>query len=188
MGGDVICGVGALRRHRLQRSRRALDAARPSTASSTGGASDVSEATAPLGNLDDLEAVLLEELRALKMQQLLSGEGGGADAGGDEADGLPPADEPRRAGAATPQAERFRQAAAADDVRSSADAGSGYVSHLSSQELTPTQTPAAPDGEGGRRATKQVELPASRRLDLCAQKESHKRSNSRQVDILSLRD
>jgi len=192
MGGDVICGVGALRRHRLQRSLRALDATPPSTTSSTDGASDGSEPSAPLGNLDDLDAVLLEELRALKVQQLLSGEDGGADVGEDEADGLPPADEPGRAGAATPQAERFRQAAAADDLRSSADVGRGFVPHLSSQEVTPTQTPAAPESECAGWATKQVEKqvesPASRRLDLRARKESHGQSSSRHVDILSLRD
>jgi hypothetical protein len=127
-------------------------------------------------------------LRALKMQQLLSGEDGGADVGGDESDGQTPGDEPPQAGAATPQAERLRQAAAADDLRSSTDGGRGLLSQLFLQEMTPTQTPAAPESERGVAGVKQAESPASRRLDLRTQKEPDGRSSSRHVDILSLRD
>jgi len=83
MGDAVICGVGALRRHKLNRSLRALDGAPPSTASSSGEVEEISEGgLAPLSNLDDLEAVLLEELRSLKLQQLLSGEDGVGDTDG----------------------------------------------------------------------------------------------------------
>mmetsp|Transcript_25243 Transcript_25243/g.76595 ORF Transcript_25243/g.76595 Transcript_25243/m.76595 type:complete len:531 (+) Transcript_25243:57-1649(+) len=182
MGGDVICGVGALRRHKLNRSLRALDGAPPSTASSAGDMSEASESVPPLGNLDDLDSVLLDELRALKMQQLLTGEDALADPTlDDDTDG------PSGAGGATrTQIER------ADTQYLRHVAASGHVGHrmetdLSSEEVTPTQTPSAIDSCGAGQQQGIPDSPASRYLDLPT-KEAHRVSSNGQVDILSLGD